>query len=427
VTTFIAYDVTRLLMRYTVPTPNGIDRIDLAYAHHFLGAPKAARAGAFLHGLQPALIESRSLVTVLAAIDQNWRYGSPNSGPTYDDIKQILLGRVPKSPSRLGPLERLSKNLKAGACRLAPLRMLNPKAFKRALFDRLPTGAVFIHTTHYPFEYLFRWLELRRDVKAVFFIHDLLPLQFPEYFEPTHIAWHLRSLNILARYGHAAIVNTHVVERQVLDFLRSRGRQDVRVLALPIPPDPAFVAAYEVDPDLVDTPYFVMCGTIEPRKNQVMLLQVWRELARQWGIRTPKLVLVGKRGWENENVVDLLDRSLEIHKHVIEVTGLPTSALARLIAGARALLMPSFAEGYGLPIIEARAVGIPVIASDIPVFREIAAEATFLPPLDGTGWLTAVQAHTELKDRRLVGPRSDALRCAEASYFTQIEDFICSL
>src|SRR5262249_47521890 len=255
----------------------------------------------------------------------------------------------------------------------------------------------------------------------------LLPLEFPEYFEPTHIAWHRRSLEIFARYGWAAIVNTHVVERQVLAFLRSRGRQGVRLLTLPMPPDPAFVMAQEVNPDLVDTPYFVMCGTIEPRKNQLMLLQAWRELARQCGARTPKLLLIGKRGWENENVVDLLDRSLEIRKYVIEIAGLPTGALAQLLAGARALLMPSFAEGYGLPIVEARAVGTPVIAADIPVVREIAADATFLHPLDGTGWLAAIQAHAKAKYQPLVGPPSNARQSTEANYFTQIENFIRSL
>ena len=54
---FVAYDLTRLLLRYAVPSPNGIDRIDLAYARHFLTAPDPARAGVYLHGLQPKQIE----------------------------------------------------------------------------------------------------------------------------------------------------------------------------------------------------------------------------------------------------------------------------------------------------------------------------------------------------------------------------------
>ncbi len=77
---------------------------------------------------------------------------------------------------------------------------------------------------------------MRSDIRAVFFIHDLLPLQFPEYFEPKHVAWHRRSLEIFAQYGRAAIVNSHVVEHQVLDFLRSHHRHGAPVLTLPMPP-----------------------------------------------------------------------------------------------------------------------------------------------------------------------------------------------
>jgi glycosyltransferase involved in cell wall biosynthesis len=420
--TFVAYDVTRLLTRYAVPTPNGIDRIDIAYARHFLDVPNAARAGTFLYGLQPALFESSLLMPLLAIIDKNWLEGSQTS-TTYENVKQILLG-VADPPAPQGRVGGFGKNLERRARSLAPLRMLNPAALKRALLERLPASAVFMHTTHYPFEYLFRWLEVRRDVKAVFFIHDLLSLQFPEYFEPRHVTWHRRSLEIFARYGCAAIVNTHVVERQVLDFLHSHGRNRVPVLTLPIPPDPVFSAAQEADLDLADLPYFVMCGTIEPRKNQLMLLQVWRELARRWGPRTPKLVLMGNRGWENENVVDLLDRSAEIRKHVVEIADLPTSALARVIAGARGLLMASFGEGYGLPVVEARAVGTPVIASDIPVFREIAPEATFRHPLDKPGWIAAIEEYAQATPQRSAIRSSLTLPNAQATYFSQLESFI---
>jgi len=421
-TAFVAYDVTRLAMRYAVPTPNGIDRIDIAYARHFLAAPNTKRVGTFLYGPQPALFESSHLMPLLTAIDKSWRDGS-HSASTYEDVKRTLLGGA-LEPAQQGRLAGLGKSLRSRARALAPLRMLTPPSLKRALSKRLPSNAIFIHTTHYPFEYLFRWLGLRRDIKAVFFIHDLLPLEFPEYFEPRHIDWHRRSLEIFAQFGRAAIVNTHVVERQVVQFLHSRGRHDVLVLTLPMPAAPAFGPSQGIDADLGELPYFVTCGTIEPRKNQILLLQVWRELARRWGARTPKLVLLGNRGWENENVVDLLDRSSEIAKHVFEIADLPTSDMARVIASARALLMPSFGEGYGLPVVEARLLGTPVIASDIPVFREIAPEATLRHPLDGTGWLAAIEQYAERPRTASLSHSFAALANAQARYFAEVEDFI---
>jgi glycosyltransferase involved in cell wall biosynthesis len=103
-------------------------------------------------------------------------------------------------------------------------------------------------------------------------------------------------------------------------------------------------------------------------------------------------VLVGRRGWEAENVVDLLERCEAIRPHVVEVSGLSTHGLAALTRSCTALLMPSFTEGYGIPIVEAAASGVPVVASGIPVHREIAEGfAAFLDPLDGLGWGRAVE------------------------------------
>jgi glycosyltransferase involved in cell wall biosynthesis len=417
---FVAYDVTRLLMRCAVPSPNGIDRIDLAYARHFIEKSNPSSAGVLmLQALQPALLDRKTLIALLSEIEASWRAGQDETLDNYASVKDRLLGADTIPRERAGS----SAGPSALARRLAPLHLLHPRGLRRAIFGRMPAGAVFMHTTHYHSESLFRWLGHRRDVKSVFFIHDLLPLQFPEYFAPTHIAQHRRALEIFARRGRAMIVNTNAVEREMSRFLHARGRRDISVLVRPIPPDPIFAASRGADADLAGVPYFVVCGTIEPRKNHLLLLHVWRELSRQWGERTPKLVVIGRRGWENENVVDLLDRSHELRRHVIEIGGMPTAGVARLMAGARALLMPSFAEGYGLPSVEARAAGAPVIAADIPVFREVAPEATFRPPLDGVGWLEAIKSHAD----RPAAPRPIGDHGTMNDYFTEIEAFIRSL
>ena len=375
-----------------------------------------------MHALQPALLDREILTMLVGTIERKWRDGEPAAILKYGIIKDFIRGSNPEHPAHGSALPPPSDLI----CGHAQLSLLRPRAIRYALFERIPFGAVFVHTTHYPHDYLFRWLARRKDVKAVFFIHDLLPLQFPEYFSPSHAIQHRRSLEIFARYGQAAIVNTQIVADQVRRFLDSHNRRDVAVLVRPIPPDSAFSAPIEADPDLAGIPYFVVCGTIEPRKNHLMLLHVWRELSRHWGKRTPKLVIIGRRGWENENVVDLLDRSQEIRRHVIEVAGLPSAAVARLMASARALLMPSFGEGYGLPIVEARAAGVPVIASDIPVFHEIAPDATFRRPLDGAGWLDAIKSHVERRGPRTAVPAYGS-RDTRRDYFDKVENFIRSL
>ena len=137
----------------------------------------------------------------------------------------------------------------------------------------------------------------------------------------------------------------------------------------------------------MDTPYFVILSTIDPRKNHALLLQLWRSLVQHWGQQTPHLVVIGQRGWECENVLDLLERCPGLKAVVTEIAHCSDADVVTYIHHSQALLFPSFIEGYGLPLIEALALGVPVIASDLPVFREIAGDVPeYVDSLDGKRW-----------------------------------------
>jgi glycosyltransferase involved in cell wall biosynthesis len=173
-------------------------------------------------------------------------------------------------------------------------------------------------------------------------------------------------------------------------------------------PPPIHIAPLGLEPSFFQplsepiavAPYFVCVGTIEPRKNLVMLLKIWRRLADRLGPATPKLVLVGRRGWENETVLDHLQRSPPVVKFVHEIADLRDDELAKLIHGARALLAPSAAEGFDLPVVEALALSTPVIASDIPAHRELAHGALLLDATDGPAWFREIAAAAARPRRR---------------------------
>jgi glycosyltransferase involved in cell wall biosynthesis len=126
-------------------------------------------------------------------------------------------------------------------------------------------------------------------------------------------------------------------------------------------------------------------------------------------------------------VLRMLRQARLLHGRVIFARGLSSPALRRLVAHARALLMPSFAEGFGLPVIEALAVGTPVIASDLPAHREIAGDlAIYRDPTDGPGWLAAicmfVDGNGEAAEmRRRVGAYKPG---TWGQYFLRIERFL---
>jgi glycosyltransferase involved in cell wall biosynthesis len=142
---------------------------------------------------------------------------------------------------------------------------------------------------------------------------------------------------------------------------------------------------------LAERPYFVCLGTVEARKNHLLLLNLWRDIVGQNAERAPGLVLIGRRGWEIENAIDMLSRCPALHGIVSERERASDIETVRILKNARGLLLPSYAEGFGFPLIEALASGNPVLCSDLPALREIGgAIPEYFDPLDGNAWRAAI-------------------------------------
>jgi len=236
------------------------------------------------------------------------------------------------------------------------------------------------------------WIRATRQ-RPVYFIHDLIPITHAEYCRAGEQGAHERRLEVMLSPQSGLISNSN----HTLDMLRGWAR--ARDLSVPpsvvAPLAPARLMAQELSEPPLQRPYFVILGTIEPRKNHLLLLNIWREMAGQCGASTPHLLVIGQRGWECENVVDMLERCAPLQPFVHEVRACHDLNLARYLRHARALLFPSFAEGYGMPLVEALMLGTPVIASDLHVFREIAGEVPeYLNPLDAMSWMQAVADYT---------------------------------
>ena len=235
------------------------------------------------------------------------------------------------------------------------------------------------------------WLAKTRQ-KPVFFVHDLIPITHPEYCRPGEAAAHTQRMRLLLQCGAGVVANSQATLGTLVAFAHQQG--------LPMPPATVALLAPAALPEPVlptrpvERPYFVVLGTIEPRKNHVLLLTLWRDWVARCGQDAPHLVVIGQRGWECESVVDLLDRCEALRGWVHEVPDCPDAELSRYLRHAQALLFPSFTEGYGMPLAEALQAGTPVLASELPVFREIAGDVPeYLSPLDGLGWLQAIEAY----------------------------------
>lgn len=231
------------------------------------------------------------------------------------------------------------------------------------------------------------WLK-RKGLVPVYLVHDLIPISHPAYCRPGEAERHADRMRNALRSARGIILNSADTGEQLARFASDEG------LDLP----PLLVAHLGVEPLAAPhgaaphaRPYFLSIGTIEARKNHMLLLRAWESLRLRLGADTPDLVLIGQRGWEAEDTFALLDHPAHQQGKIIELQRCSDAELAAWIDNARAVLMPSHVEGYGLPVIEAMSRGTPVIASDLAVYREIAGGIPLLlGPDDVDGWAAAI-------------------------------------
>jgi len=269
--------------------------------------------------------------------------------------------------------------------------------FLRALVPRrpVPRGSTILVTTHSWLGHTAAWQRLAaRRCRTVVFVHDLIPIQFPEYSHPLEKERHTRRMRNTLQFAAGIIVNSSCTASALQTFAQETGLKCPLVLVNPLGHDLPTSDSTAL-PRGLRPPYFVLLGTIEPRKNHLLILTLWREMARRLGPTTPQLVVVGRRGWECEQVVDLLERCEVVHPHLLELNNSSDPEVAALICGARALLMPSFAEGFGMPVQEALAWGTPVLSTPLPAIREFAGDIPdYAEPFDGHRWMELLMEYS---------------------------------
>lgn len=374
------------------PAPSGIARVDLAYARFLTENPHHFSTAIHHRFGIKTLISLATLKRLIAMLDRNWN--EDNQVPLGPLVEQWLRASDPAARRIRAPAGQKTRFWRNVA------RLVTGWPWQ-GLTLRIPANAIYLNTgygnTDNPAK--LAWLDRRPDITPVFLVYDLIPIDFPEFFwDGQEIAFR-QKMDTILRHAKVVIVTATEVADRLAAYAHKKGRDDLVIHNIPLPPAHTFLEGPEPPLAQAVPPYFVACSTIEPRKNHILLLNLWRKMAQDalaTGVSIPKLVIVGGRGWKNENVIDLLERSPALRGHVLEVSGLSTSDLKQLVTHARALLMPSFAEGFGLPIAEALSVGTPVIASDIPVFREVSQGcATLIDPLDGVAWREAIMTLTK--------------------------------
>ncbi|TXM67534.1 glycosyltransferase family 4 protein [Methylobacterium sp. WL12] len=261
-----------------------------------------------------------------------------------------------------------------------------------------------------------------RGVRLVHVLYDTLPLHRPDWFGLGVYTLYTQWLRSLAEISDGIACISQAVADDLDKILIERRFLKDRVPligafhlgadldAAQASPDPDSSLVEEI-PALFEpgTPVFVTVGTIEPRKGHAQLLDAAEIL---WSRGNPAVfVIVGKRGWLVDELIERITTHPELGRRLRWFEAVDDAVLAQVYRAGTAALLPSEGEGFGLPLVEAAHAGLPILARDLPVFREIGgAHATYFSGFDGLslstaleGWLSA-HARGETPDQAGIRP-----------------------
>ncbi len=347
----ILLDINRTVSRIVQTHPSGVDRVEAAYIEYVeqLGRPVQYlyRGRLFYYlfdqtGWQDFCAKLKTSMRELNGTDQR---------DTVRRLERFMTGYSRKHLPAFGPIPRACRDniyINVGLAKLIPR--------------------------------LWRWLR-RGRIKSAILIHDMIPVDLPNFASPTTRERFERQMKDVLSQADLILCNSQHTQNRVRYWAATWNIPLQACVALPLGvANPGSDFKRSPHPDT-----FLALGTIEPRKNHQLLLDVWKQLGDEEP-DTPSLLLVGRRGWLNTDVFAQLD-ALPPLSPITELGYVSDDDLDQIFSRTLALLFPSFEEGYGYPLLEAMQRNIPVICSDIPAFREIAGDyPIYLNPDDLSGW-----------------------------------------
>jgi len=345
-------DISRLISRVGRGPLSGIDRVELAYFKRFLAQDAP--------------------VHFLCRLPRGYAVLNRDAG---QEIYNKIMGLTPWPSSRVAGLLLPGTPPETRAALVAVWRRASEKCQERHLAHCLK------EVFHEPIRYfnvghsnlrqtVFSAVHSLNGSEIIVLIHDIIPILYPEFTRTKITARFHDDMRRVAASADRVIYNSTQTRQDAEALFRDFGSVP-NGIECHLGVDDA-VSAPETFPDPSKTANFVILGTIEPRKNHALLLSIWSKLSQMLPSgQVPRLHLIGRRGWGNENVFSILDSDCKVMKHVSEHNVFSDSQARSCLQQSWGLLFPSFAEGFGLPLVEAARLGLPIICGDSHVYHEI--------------------------------------------------------
>lgn len=236
---------------------------------------------------------------------------------------------------------------------------------------------------HSPFHLVPRAVGYQKNLTVVRTIHDMLPLQMPSFFMNESVSRFREAINSIGDNEHIICISNKT-RRDLVRHLPLFPANHIHVVSLAGDAYQQyaggdedwelFCAHYGLDNDDM---FCLTVGTIEPRKNHLNLIAGLEIALKTKGLHNLKLVIVGKVGWKAKRIIDRI-RCSSAAANIILLGSVPDVLLDCLYKKAVLTLFVSWAEGFGLPVLESMKVGTPVIASKMPVVEEAGENSVYL-------------------------------------------------
>lgn len=218
-------------------------------------------------------------------------------------------------------------------------------------------------------------------VGIYFVLYDMIPLQRPEFFPDGLIEIYRNWLLSISNISNGVVCISDTVAHEYTSWLEEQNEQHFTVenvgyfhLSSDISASKPTTGLPDNIDEILDTistkQTFVMVGTIEPRKGHKLVLDAFEKLWAQE--KQINLIIAGKIGWNVELLTKRIQKHVQLNKLLFMYNDCSDEFIEELYKSSQVLILASEAEGFGLPLIEAAKLGLPVIARDLPVFREIA-------------------------------------------------------
>lgn len=216
-----------------------------------------------------------------------------------------------------------------------------------------------------------------RQIRVIPLLHDIIPIRYPQYMVGQTLMRFMEFLTAHMTYADDIIVTTDAVKEDVQQLFRELDLPEKPIHKIGLGADFSTDKSQNNAEEAIDSEvermiegrrFLLTVGTVEPRKNQKVLVEAYEKALADMGI---DVVIVGHIGWEMEGFLKRIKSNRNYNKGLYCLTNCNDATLNYLYQNAFMVVFPSYIEGYGLPTIEALINGVPIACSDIPVMREV--------------------------------------------------------